>query len=291
MNSSIAPRNPGIHAGEDVKEIVICADDFGLHPEVDRAIVDLTSRGRIGATSVLVDASGVQERAGWIVDQPVDIGLHLNMTEQVGDLDHGDVKSLARLVLQCYTGRISSPWIECMIERQLTRYEERFGKPPDYVDGHQHVHQLPVIRDVLLQKLQQRYGLVKPWIRSTVAVKDLWSTGWQQWFKAKVIESLGAKALQRSAHSFGYRTNNGFAGVYDFTRPAQPFEKLLTDWVKASVEGSVIMTHPSAAVLADDPVGQARLTEYQVLSSDWFTQMLLQHGRSLARLSQISSRP
>ena len=47
---------------------------------------------------------------------------------------------------------------------QWNHFIEATGKTPDFVDGHQHVHQFPVIRDVLVEFLnQQRFD---GWVRN-----------------------------------------------------------------------------------------------------------------------------
>lgn len=202
-----------------MKGILICADDYGLHPDVDRAIVDLAREGRLSATSVLVDAHGLDARAAWLDGLDVDRGLHLNLTERTGDLLPADVvPSLGKLITDCYSGRISHGWVSDAINRQLDRFELLFGCSPDYVDGHQHVHQLPIVRSLLMSALAQRITrsgrpTSRPWIRSTRATKGLISTGLRQWFKSIVIESLGARSMERLASSCGLACNNGFAGV------------------------------------------------------------------------------
>lgn len=292
-----------------MKGISICADDYGLHPDVDLAIVDLGGRHRLGGTSVLVDAQGLRERSSWLDGLDIDVGLHLNLTQVVGDLDNSEVQtSLARLILACYLGSISRPWVQNAVRRQFDRFEDLFGRLPDYVDGHQHVHQLPVVRDVLLDELTRRSGpavfegagsqpLQRPWIRSTQAISGLQHTGLRQWFKAMVIQGLGACSMDRSARAAGFMGNSGFAGIYDFTRPALPYERLMQHWLDGCGSGSVIMAHPSRAVLAGDPVGQARVAEYHVLGGQALTRLLNERDLCIVRLSrslvsdQDSSRP
>lgn len=283
-----------------MKGISICADDYGLHPEVDRAIVDLATRKRLGATSVLVDAQGLSERAAWLDGVDIDVGLHLNLTQMVGDLDASDVQaSLARLILDCYLGKISRQWVQSSLRRQLDRFESLFGRMPDYVDGHQHVHQLPIVREVLLQELSERFPRVsgesvgrsrsRPWIRSTCASPGLLQTGLRQWLKAMVIQALGAKSLEQSARVAGFSMNAGFAGIYDFTKPALPYDVLMRHWLDTCAQGCVIMTHPSLAKIDADPVGQARRVEYQVLASDGFARLLVERDLCIVRTSTLLS--
>lgn len=272
--------------------IVICADDYGMHPHVDSAIVDLAASGRLSATSVLVDGAGLRETAHWLDGIDIDVGLHLNLTESLGK--SGDARyagSLGRLILDCYRGSVSVSWLQATIRRQLDAFEDTFGRVPAYIDGHQHVHQLPGVRQLLVTELLQRYGdrhagRKLPWLRNTVPLRGLMRTGLRQWFKAQVIAGLGARRLARLATESGFTMNTGFAGVYDFTRPAKPYEQLMAGWLDSCGKHSLIMCHPSRQALHDDPVGQARCREYAVLASQDMGQMLRQRNLSLVRLSK-----
>ncbi|WP_159078856.1 ChbG/HpnK family deacetylase [Orrella marina] len=273
-----------------MKGILICADDYGLHPDVDCAIVDLAKAGRLSAASVLVDAHGLRERASWLDGLDLDVGLHLNLTERVGDLSDGDVEpSLGKLIVACYARKIAPAWVSHAVARQFDAFERLFGRLPDYVDGHQHVHQLPVVRTALIAELQKRCDAVqrRPWIRSTRSTRGLLATGVRQWFKSLVIESLGARAMERLALSGGFACNRGFAGVYDFTRPAMPYGDLMQRWLDTCEMGSLIMAHPSRGLLSGDPVGQARLTEFQVLASERFMLWLAERSLALVRPDQV----
>ncbi|MFW8565823.1 ChbG/HpnK family deacetylase [Orrella sp. 11846] len=268
------------HAGQQT--ILICADDYGLHADVDAAIVDLGERGRLSVTSVLVDAAILhRERVMALQNSPLSAGLHFNLTEKVGDLTHEDVQPLGRLIMRSYLGQVPHTWLQKTIDRQLDLYESLFDAPPTYVDGHQHVHQLPGVRQLLLQTLFKRYGNRKPWLRSTCAVSGLWRAGLRDALKAKVIETLGAHQFVKQAKAVGFLCNQGFAGVYDFVRPSAPFEVLMQKWLDCAKQGTLLMTHPSRAPIQNDPVGIARQREYEVLGSAAFVDWLAQRQLNL----------
>src|SRR6266853_99625 len=46
---------------------------------------------------------------------------------------------------------------------QLAAFRSAFGRPPDFVDGHQHVHLLPQVSDALLAEMAQ--AAPGAWIR------------------------------------------------------------------------------------------------------------------------------
>lgn len=272
------------------KGIALCADDFGADPAINAAIVELGSAGRLSATSVLVDGSHVQSEVPALAGLALDVGLHLNLTEQVGELAHSDVMSLNTLIMRSHLGGLDPRWVKDSIDRQLDRFEAAFARAPDYVDGHLHVHQLPVVRDALLQALSDRYPKKPLWLRDTRALPGI-GRGWSliDRFKTWVIGHLGMAQLARAARARAIPCNHGFAGVYDFTRPHPPFLEMMQRWLSCSAAGTLIMTHPATAVIPGDPIGAARVAEYEGLASEAFVDLLNQHGLRLVRLSQAKS--
>ena len=272
------------------REVAICADDFGVDQAVNEAIVDLAAQGRLSATSVLVDGSAVQSADALLRPLPLDIGLHLNLTDAIGQIKATDVKPLTRLILQAHARQLNHQWVRAGIARQFDRFEGLFGQAPDYVDGHLHVHQLPIIREVLMDVLSRRYRGHKIWLRDTRSLpglKQSWS--WSDRFKPWLIGHLGMSALFKQARANGWQTNQGFAGVYDFTREHPAYDEMLKRWCAHCKTGSLIMTHPAKQSVAGDPIGQSRVDEYQVLGSQAFGQYLSDEKIRVSRLSQVFS--
>jgi len=270
--------------------VAICADDFGVDQAVNDAIVELAQARRLSATSVLVDASHAEPGAAALEALPLDIGLHLNFTEAVGTLAGSEVMPLKQLIVKAHSGLLDRRWVERGVDRQLDRFEEIFKRAPDYVDGHLHIHQLPVVREVLLKALRVRYPDAVIWIRDTRALPGIEQSGpWADRFKTWVVGHLGMARLAREASTLGFGLNRGFAGVYDFTGSHPPFMAMMDTWLALCGPGALIMTHPSRVELPSDPIGRARVQEYEALASEAFAQLLDRHGLSVARLSQMGS--
>lgn len=270
------------------KAIAICADDYGVDVNVDRAIVDLARRRRLTATSVLVDAQIGEESLQDLQTLEIDIGLHLNFTQALGDLSASAVMPLNSLILRSHARILSRQWVRANIERQLTRFEALLGREPDYVDGHLHIHQLPIIRDELLAALRARKLPPGFWVRDTRA-GVLSSSPWPERFKSWVVGHLGMRQLARHARTQNIHLNQGFYGVYDFTVEHRPFMQMMAQWLEHARSGALVMTHPSQQALAGDPIGQSRLLEYQALGSDSFAELLKRQGVTLARTSYAMS--
>ena len=124
--------------------IVLCADDYGIAPGVSRAIRDLLERGRLSATSCMVvspDFAAEGPRLKPYLDR-ADIGLHLTLTQD---------RPLGALMRAAYLGRLDRQAIGAEIDRQVERFTRVLGRAPDFIDGHQHVHLLPAVREPVLE--------------------------------------------------------------------------------------------------------------------------------------------
>lgn len=199
----------------------------------------------------------------------MDLGLHLDLTES--PLLPRTAKPLNHWIRDSFAHRLDARALRAEIRAQLDAFEQVIGRGPMYVDGHQHVHQLPVVRSELLAELHNRYGSFKPWLRSTRRVREPLAVAHQTWrelVKPWVIERLGQRGLACLARRWGHPQNHRLLGVYDFRGGAPRYSRLLAAWFRAAGDGDLLMCHPSLTRQRGDPIVDARLAEFQVLSSD-----------------------
>ncbi len=155
--------------------LVVVADDAGVDIARNRGIVDGIVEGVIGGISVLADGAAVADLAARIGALPArlqpEIGLHLNLTE-------GVALAGARDGLTDDAGRFMSGkrgfWERAIADgidpeavhaealAQIARLES-LGLSPVRVDGHQHVHALPGVRDGLARALDDTPSI--RWVR------------------------------------------------------------------------------------------------------------------------------
>jgi chitin disaccharide deacetylase len=260
-------------------------DDFGMHDGINQAALDLVKRGSVSAISCMVDGpawhSGSISLKQTAVE--VEVGLHLNFTENF-------VQSLVsvplpRLILLAYARVLDRAALKRDIERQLELFESTLGRMPAFIDGHQHVHQLPVIRDALIDVLDQRYSSRKPWLRASGPPKQLAGSAltWSVKFKSRLIGCLGASALSRLARRHGYRQNRHLLGVYGFNASDGLYLAFVRAWLRNAVGGEVLMCHPSVAGPWNDALMQARHQEYKVLASRNFAGLVRRAGFKIGR--------
>ena len=227
------------------------ADDFGLTPGVDQAILALMSTGQLDGASLLVEGpSATTAIAAWKeTESRQPLTLHLCLSEGP-TLEHCQnlPASFGQLLLASFwppQGRQLRPQLERAIRHQIQRYQQLTGEPPQRLDGHQHIHLVPLVLDVVLQQRGIR------WIRTTSeplplnlplklwlsAVRD---GGLLKWLVLQLLTALAQPRLKTA----GIATNPRFAGVLFTGRMAgEPLEAA----IDSLREGDLVLAHPAAA--------------------------------------------
>jgi chitin disaccharide deacetylase len=282
----------GHEAAEHSRTRTLCVgvDDFGLHQGVNHAALHLAEIGRANAIGCMVGGPAWQVGQGplrRLPDGQVDVGLHLDLTEF--PIPPQSRRSLAGLVAASFLRRLDRRAVRTEIRAQLDAFEQGLGRGPAFIDGHQHVHQLPVVRDELLAELQSRYGQARPWLRSTRGADVGWpprQQGWRETAKAAVIEALGARGLASLARQRGFAQNRHLLGVYDFHGGPDHYRALLAAWLRSAATADLLMCHPSLPASAD-PLIDARMAEFEVLAGAGFGALLHAEGIALSPMSRI----
>jgi hypothetical protein len=260
---------------------VVCADDFALDRGAIEATLALIKLGRVTATSVLADSPHWKAAAGELKDvaDRADVGLHLNLTEA---LDAGSSTwRLPSLVVRSLVRALPHWRIRNHVERQLDAFTDAFGRMPDFVDGHQHVHQLPVVRDQLIECLLALQAKSPPWLRICLPPPGI------EDHKSRIIAMLGAHRLLQLARSAGFPTSACLVGVYGFDLRRDAYLARVRQWLQAGSDGAVFMCHPSTKTAATDPIGSARRMELGVLAGVGYADALTYAGVTVARGSTL----
>lgn len=271
----------------------LCADDFALHPLVDQAVQQLAHAGRLSSTSCMTTSPHwpASARTARALRGLLHVGLHFNLTESHANT-YASAHSLRHILALAYTGRLRVQDMQPLWRAQLDAFEDAMGTPPDFVDGHQHVHQLPGVREAMLRELARRYGAPSAWprVRSTVPVGRLWRDP-----KSTIIALLGGWTLTAQLRRLDAPANRGFAGVYGFDAPTTAaYGARMARWLEQlppqvpvavdaataprgpgrPMPGSLLMCHPAAGEVPGDPIGAQRPLELAYLASDEFGQLL-----------------
>lgn len=254
--------------------IVLCADDYGIAAGVSQAIRDLLERGRLSATSCMVVSPDFAEEGPRLKPflGAADIGLHLTLTHE---------RPLGALMRAAYLRRLDRQAIAAEIDRQITEFTLVLGRAPDFIDGHQHVHLLPVVREPVLQAARKAGAYLRLTDEPLAAIlRRRVATG-----KAAFL-SLMARPMAQRIGQAGVRRNSGFRGARSFAE-SESFRSLFCRMIEGAPAGSIVMCHPGLvdeALASRDPVTTAREAEYAYLLSDEFPADLAAANLRLARL-------
>jgi predicted glycoside hydrolase/deacetylase ChbG (UPF0249 family) len=274
------------------RRIWLCADDYGISTAVNVAIRDLGVRRRLNATSVMVVAPSFHRSEAHALDvlntgmARVAIGLHLTLTAPFRPLSatyrpvgEGSFLSLPVTLARAFLHRLSHAALVAEIAAQLRMFVHTFGRPPDFIDGHQHVHLFPQIREALLEVAKT--NAPGAWLRQCGRVPPRsFSFGDR---KAWLLDHLSHDFRQR-ADALGLRTNPAFAGAYGFRADAD-FSALFAGFLDRLPDGGLIMCHPGfvdADLQRLDPLTTLREREYAFLAGKAFPELLASHGVALA---------
>ena len=232
------------------KKITICADDFALTPEISDAIVSLIQNKRISAASCMTSMKHWQIDARKLLDLPVkaDIGLHLNLTEPPFLILPGKF-SLPELILKSYLNYLNEKIIEQELETQLLKFQEAMGRLPDFLDGHEHIHVLPVIRNIVIHLYEKYFPNKNAYIRLPLTRKK--SNFKSQNYEVELLLLLYSLALFKCCLSIAKSLSSSISSTsMVFTRaiwPQRTFTELLaTHNTSARRSSSSRLARPSA---------------------------------------------
>jgi predicted glycoside hydrolase/deacetylase ChbG (UPF0249 family) len=216
--------------------IILCADDFGISERVDRAILDLCVKGRLSAVTCMSAGPRWAEDAPALKKTGVAAGLHITLTELsplAGGPPHPPEKILA---VKSWLRLLDRARIEREIRAQFTRFIDVWGAPPAFIDGHQHVHVLPVVRDVVIS-LRDEYA-PKAWVRN---IADL--SGFSEDLNYWILAVMGWRFRGLLAGR-GIAFNNRMRGMFDFGHSGPgDFAVAMEKWRSAD---ALVYCHPGA---------------------------------------------
>ena len=211
-----------------VAAMILCADDYGLSDDIDEAILELCRLGRLSAVSCMValERCGAGSMARLLaLKSKVDIGLHLCLTDEGLALSAGNtwpggrppqLPSFPNLLSRVLRGAGRREMV-ATVAAQYELFLRKCGAKPDFIDGHLHAHQLPGIASAVEAFVLSLPAESRPYVRNThLPLSELRSRR-LPWLKPVFIGGFGGQMRQR-LRAAGIRTNQGFAGIYDFKR-------------------------------------------------------------------------
>ncbi|WP_308667686.1 ChbG/HpnK family deacetylase [Allisonella histaminiformans] len=236
------------------KQLIINADDFGIHPAVNEAVRKAATEGILTSTSLMAGGDAFDEAVEMARSMPsLGIGIHLTLVGGIKPvLPPSEVPSLTwdngvfchdygKLIVRDLEGKISLSEVYAEWDAQIQKIMNT-GLPVTHMDGHQHMHMwphfYPIARD--LAKKYHISCMRVPDEDVLFGMKDGHIIRWA----AKNGLSLLSRMHRSDLKKNHVRTNDHFFGMlYGGHLSPERFAKFILQTRPGITE---IMCHPSA---------------------------------------------
>ncbi len=138
---------------------IVTADDYGIRQTAE-PILRLVHEGKVDRVAVLIHYVSL-DQAKALLASGVKIDLHL---ELIGVLKSGDkVHESAFLrginfFMRYMTGLLTNKQVEIEWRDQISRFRELFGRLPDGLNSHEHLHFFPAFSRIFVALIKE-YGI------------------------------------------------------------------------------------------------------------------------------------
>lgn len=145
------------------KNLILAADDFGASERANRNILFLISMGKIDRVAIMTNGQMTEKEIGELSQSGVKLDIHLDLTSK----NNGEKTPIfhvriGKFIWDYLFGKYASKKVELEWSEQIEKFKELFGKYPDGINSHEHIHFFPTFFKIIL-KLQEKYPI--PYLR------------------------------------------------------------------------------------------------------------------------------
>ena len=227
---------------------------------INKGILQLLELKRLSAVSCASNFSEWKNAARDLkpFTTQINIGLHFNIQ-----------KPLFNLIVNAYLRRFKYQKIFQQLQEQYNQFIEHLDHPPAYIDGHQHIHSLPIIREAVTDFCKNHSPKIPTRMLRTK----------QKTIKSLIIKSLGSKALYKLSVKNNLIFNKDLLGIYNFHN-SDKYSTFFNNFLSLCSNNSLIMCHPATSATHED----FRYNELKFLSSNDFINLLNKHRCNIKTL-------
>ena len=237
------------------RRLIVNADDFGLSPSVNEAVIRAHREGILTSASLMVNEAGFDEAVNLARENPrLGVGLHLTLLFGHSALPHERIPGLVN-GKQAFTNSPTVAGLRYFFRRNLReqlRAEiyaqfEKFRAtelPLDHVNGHLHLHLHPTIFSILMEDAEKlgierlRLTFDPFWFNARLA-----SGHWRYRAFHAIIHHLLSRRARPVLHRSGIRHTQV---VFGLLQNARVDEQYLTRLLARLPSGdSELYSHPS----------------------------------------------
>lgn len=281
-----------------LKKLIITADDYGMCPEVNKAIDDCMAIGLVTSTNVMANMDYIEDAKTLRHRFPeVSVGIHWNVVtgkpvatvESLVDEKTGEFYPITEFFHRYKQGLITRKDIETELIAQYEVFHSICGNA-DYWNTHVHTALNLKTFDVF-NELALKLGISRSRTFRRCYVKDKRIFG----LKAKTIEFIKKNVLDiwfgYKVPQSGVQLPDGFLTYFDVNQPTENIENISDNIVWGSKNIVELMIHPS---ISSDykyfgNLNQVRVKEWKVFSNMETKQHLSQKGVELVNFNALGS--
>jgi len=284
-----------------VKQLIFNADDFGLDPAINAAVMQAHTHGLLTSASLLVAAPFAQEAIEFARSQPrLGLGIHLWLVDELTPAAPARIAELANArgewpssprQLGVVLGPARARAIEREVRAQLAAFRQT-GLTPTHLDTHMHTHLLPGVR-AIVARLAREFGV--RYVRAPVEpllpfLRCRPKNIGRALARGAIFGTLGRYCRYRLRRS-GLQTADRAVGVLN---AGQLTEQFLLAYAPYLPDGlTEVVFHPAVTTtpqLAQRQSGYQHAAELQALCSTPLREALAKNGVQLTNFRDVAGR-
>lgn len=146
-------------------KFMISADDFGLSQKANQNILNLIELGKLERVAVMAFGKMSPTEIQRLIKSRVKLDIHLDILHEFEEKKQARTSVMVRgieFLWKFLTGKLTTKKVATDWENQIKTFQKLFGKNPDGLNSHEHVHLFPPFFKIALQ-LREKYSI--PYIR------------------------------------------------------------------------------------------------------------------------------
>jgi len=291
-----------------MRRLIINADDFGMTPGINRAIVEAHRAGTVTSATMMANEVAVDDAITMAKQSPsLGTGCHVVLVDGKPLSALRNVQSLtgsqngtsaqfrpgvAHLALAAISGKIRESEVQAETAEQIAHLQSR-SLELSHVDCHMHSHILPpVLRAVLKAAREHGIGAIRNPFEPGWAVRATHkSSSLRSWNRSAQVTMLRGFKSQffAAVKKNEMKTTNGTIGI---AVTGLLDRRLLNSLVDAMPEGTwELVTHPGYhdrdLVQASTELKQSRAVEFELLTSPETLELFRKRGTELISYREL----
>jgi chitin disaccharide deacetylase len=210
-----------------VRRLIVNADDFGLTPGVNRAILEAHEHGIVTSSTLMANSAALDDAVRLAQSHTrLAVGCHTMLVDGMPLLASGQVATLLSdprsgeflrgiggFALRALSGRIDTDQVESEVTAQIHKLQSA-GIAVSHLDTHKHTHLFPQILRPLLRAARACgvKAIRNPFGRIAFSAIAGRPNLWKRYGQLRVLNALAAK-FRRAVAEAGMVTTDGSIGV------------------------------------------------------------------------------